>query len=96
MTLGQEQDSVGGGFDEAQSFQGMVSNVNIWDHVLTAALIEDMASSCLLDEGDAGNIYRWLDFIREGGASLVQSSSCEPLGTGSSTSYSKAAIHEDV
>ena len=82
LALGQEQDSVGGDFDATQSFQGMLSNVNIWDHVLTAAAIEDMASSCLLDEGNVGKVYKWLDFIREGGASLVESSSCEPMGTG--------------
>ena len=82
LVLGQEQDSVGGGFDESQSFQGMFSNVNVWDNVLTPALIEDMATSCPWKEGDEGKVYYWLDFIRAGGALLDEPSPCEPLGKG--------------
>ena len=82
LVLGQDQDSVGGGFQESQSFQGMLSNVNIWDNVVTPATIEDMASTCHWDEGDVGKVYKWLDFIHEGGASLVEPSPCEPLGRG--------------
>jgi hypothetical protein len=82
LTLGQEQDSVGGDFDETQSFQGMLSNINIWDLVLTATPIEHMATSCLWGEGDAGKVYRWLDFIRQEGAAIVEPSPCKPLGKG--------------
>ena len=82
MTLGQEQDSVGGDFEETQSFQGMLSNVNIWDHVLSNTPIEHMATSCLWGEGDAGKVYRWLDFIRQEGAALIDPSPCKPLGEG--------------
>ncbi|XP_055504310.1 mucosal pentraxin-like [Leucoraja erinacea] len=32
--LGQEQDSVGGGFDASQSFVGEITDVHLWDHVL--------------------------------------------------------------
>ena len=45
LVLGQEQDSVGGGFSEEESFQGMLSNVNVWDHVLDSAQIEVMSGS---------------------------------------------------
>ena len=34
LVLGQEQDSAGGGFDQSQSFQGSLTNVNVWSHVL--------------------------------------------------------------
>lgn len=82
LVLGQEQDSVGGGFETSQSFKGMLSYVNVWDHVVTPTLIEDMASSCLWDEGDEGKVYKWLDFIRAGGTILIEPSPCEALGTG--------------
>ena len=81
LVLGQEQDSVGGGFDADQSFQGMLSNVNVWDRVLTDTQINEMSTSCLLDEGSDGNVYKWLDFLRAGGARL-ELSPCEPLKTG--------------
>ena len=84
LVLGQEQDSVGGGFDTSQSFKGMLSNVNIWDHVVTPFQIEEMSSSCLLHEGNEGKVYKWIDFLRQGGVSFLKPSPCEPLGTGRS------------
>lgn len=80
LVLGQEQDSVGGRFQAHQSFQGMLSSVNLWDYMLLPKDIPAMSASCL--NGNDGNIYKWLDFIREGGARLVQPSPCEPLGKG--------------
>ncbi|KAG8445814.1 hypothetical protein GDO86_010558, partial [Hymenochirus boettgeri] len=35
IILGQEQDSFGGGFDTNQSFVGEISDVNLWDYVLS-------------------------------------------------------------
>ncbi|KAL9983760.1 hypothetical protein ACROYT_G005982 [Oculina patagonica] len=57
LVLGQDQDSVGGGFDATQSFKGMLSSVNIWDNVLSPTQIKEMSTSCLLDEWNAGNVY---------------------------------------
>ena len=82
MVLGQDQDSVGGDFDPNQSFQGMLSNVNVWDHALPSAQIRDMARSCLLDEWSSGNVYKWRDFLQQKGAQVVAPSPCEPLTTG--------------
>jgi len=78
ITLGQEQDSLGGGFSAAQSFIGMMTNVNVWDHVLSIAQIEQMSKSCLSGEG---NVYKWSDFIhgREGKVRVVIPSPCKPL-----------------
>ena len=80
IMLGQEQDSLGGGFDINQSFIGMLANVNVWDHVLSVAQIERMSKSCLSGEG---NIYKWSDFIhgREGKTRVVIPSPCKPLST---------------
>ncbi|XP_076009810.1 mucosal pentraxin-like [Genypterus blacodes] len=35
IILGQEQDSFGGAFDINQNFKGMISDVHMWDHVLS-------------------------------------------------------------
>ncbi|KAJ7336626.1 hypothetical protein OS493_011846 [Desmophyllum pertusum] len=80
LVLGQDQDSVGGDFEADQSFQGMLSNVNVWDQVLTADQVEKMSRSCILDEATDRKVYKWLDFVREGGATLVKPSPCETLG----------------
>ena len=80
--LGQEQDSVGGDFDSSQSFQGMLSNVNLWNQVLTDSQIEHMSKSCLSDEASDRKVYKWLDFVREGEATLVKPSPCQMFGAG--------------
>ena len=60
LVLGQEQDSVGGGFESSQSFTGMLANVNVWSYVLPEASIKEMSKCCLSGEG---NVYMWEDFI---------------------------------
>ena len=82
LVLGQDQDSVGGGFDADQSFKGMLSNVNVWDRKLTDTQIKEMSTSCLLDEWNAGNVYSWRSFLKKAQARLVTESPCRPLGTG--------------
>ena len=56
----------------------MMTNVNVWDHVLSIAQIEKMSKSCLSGEG---NVYKWSDFIhgREGKVRVVVPSPCKPL-----------------
>ncbi len=61
-------------------FRGMLSNVNVWDHKLPATQIKGMSQSCLLDEQNGGNVYKWADFLHQGGAKLVEPSPCEPFG----------------
>ena len=46
LMLGQEQDSVGGGLSSAQSFQGFLSNLNMWDYVLCQEIIKRMSKAC--------------------------------------------------
>lgn len=76
--MAQEQDSIGGGFESTQAFIGMLTNVNVWDHVLPIGQIEKMSKSCLSGEG---NVYKWSDFIhgRQGIVELVVPSPCKPL-----------------
>ena len=60
LTLGQEQDKVGGGFQASQSFQGMLTNVNVWFYALPDPAIRDMSKCCRAGEG---SVYMWVDFI---------------------------------
>ncbi|CAH1253307.1 NPTX2 [Branchiostoma lanceolatum] len=54
--LGQDQDSVGGGFDTSQAFEGDLSQVNLWDRVLSAEEIAAQEpTTCDLQ----GNVIDW-------------------------------------
>ena len=80
VVLGQEQDSVGGSFDSSQSFQGSLTNVNVWSYVLPASTIKSLSKSCL---SGVGNVYRWSDFIYgvKGKTAVVIPSPCYPLSS---------------
>lgn len=56
MFFQQEQDSHGGGFDINQSFVGMLSDVHMWDYVLSACEIQKY-----VDERNftPGNVLNW-------------------------------------
>ncbi|KAM4690035.1 uncharacterized protein WCC33_017486 [Rhinophrynus dorsalis] len=56
IILGQEQDSYGGGFDEKQSFVGEISDVHVWDYVLSFDKIQKVL---LNDDGFSGNVINW-------------------------------------
>ena len=79
LVLGQDQDQLGGGFREEQSFQGMLSNVNVWSTVLPGTQIKEMSKACHVDEWNDGNVFRWSDFLSQGGARLVRPSPCKPV-----------------
>ncbi|KAI8520996.1 hypothetical protein Bbelb_007500 [Branchiostoma belcheri] len=52
LIIGQEQDVVGGGFDANQSFIGDLSEVHLWDNVLSPA---EIAADCSYH----GNVIDW-------------------------------------
>ncbi|XP_054904003.1 C-reactive protein-like [Poeciliopsis prolifica] len=56
ILLGQEQDSHGGGFDVKQSLVGMLSDVHMWDYVLSGCEIQKY-----VDERNftPGNVLNW-------------------------------------
>ncbi|XP_063295137.1 C-reactive protein-like [Pelobates fuscus] len=54
IILGQEQDSFGGKFDKCQSFAGEISDVHMWDCVLSSENIQKV----LLKEMN-GNVLNW-------------------------------------
>lgn len=75
LVLGQEQDSLEGGFQANQSFQGSLTNVNVWSHVLPPSTIKELSGCCRAGEG---NVYMWEDFIHaiKGNPHLVIPSPC--------------------
>ncbi|KAM8920908.1 C-reactive protein-like [Pelodytes ibericus] len=54
IMLGQEQDTFGGGFNVRQSFVGEISDVNMWDYVLTPEDIQKV-----LESEKTGNVINW-------------------------------------
>ena len=80
LVLGQDQDAVAGGFDASQSFQGSLTNVNVWSYVLSANAIKNLSKSWL---SGVGNMYKWTDFIHgvKGKTRVVIPSPCYPLSS---------------
>ena len=76
LVLGQEQDSPGGTFDQTQSFQGNLANVNVWSYVLPESTIKELSGCCRAGEG---NVYMWSHFIYgiRGNPRLVIPSTCK-------------------
>ncbi|XP_072259064.1 C-reactive protein-like [Pyxicephalus adspersus] len=60
IILGQDQDTFGGGFDASQSFVGEISDVNMWDYVLTPEHIQKVGSGDL-----HGNLINWNSIVYE-------------------------------
>ncbi|KAL8570681.1 hypothetical protein ACOMHN_039116 [Nucella lapillus] len=58
LVIGQEQDSVGGGFSANEAFVGSLTLFNIWDEELSLRTIESMRVSC---REFHGNVVAWPD-----------------------------------
>ena len=80
LVLGQDQDAVGGGFESQASFQGSLTNVNVWSYVLSEGAMKSLSKSCL---SGVGNVYKWSDFIYgvKGKTAVVIPSPCYPLSS---------------
>lgn len=79
LVLGQDQDSLGGGFQTRQSYKGKLSLVNVWDRVLRDGQIKEMSISCRQNDLFNGNVFKWRDFLSEGGPKLVYPSPCKKV-----------------
>ncbi|XP_067905949.1 C-reactive protein-like [Heterodontus francisci] len=73
--LGQEQDSVGGGFDIKQCFVGEVTGVDLWDHVLSSNDIKAISQGC---HCPGGNIIDWstLKYVSAGIVTIKDHGDC--------------------
>ncbi|XP_076871605.1 neuronal pentraxin-1-like [Brachyhypopomus gauderio] len=57
LVLGQEQDTLGGGFDATQAFVGELANFNVWDKKLSSADIYNLATCN--SKAQSGNVMSW-------------------------------------
>ena len=76
LITGQEQDSFRGSFDASQSYIRELTDLNIWNRVLSTSEISKLSKSC---PGGQGNVKKWPDFkigIR-GNVRVISPSACE-------------------
>uniref|UniRef100_A0A2K5NK29 Pentraxin 4 n=1 Tax=Cercocebus atys TaxID=9531 RepID=A0A2K5NK29_CERAT len=74
LVLGQEQDSVGGGFDSSEAFVGSMSGLAIWDRALVPGEVANLATG---KEFPAGAILTLANAALAGG--FVQRANCTCL-----------------
>ncbi|XP_070569791.1 neuronal pentraxin-1-like [Ptychodera flava] len=55
LVLGQDQDSVGGGFNDLQAFIGSLTDFNMWLTALNASQIARITADCSID----GDMFTW-------------------------------------
>ncbi|XP_053194597.1 neuronal pentraxin-2 [Scomber japonicus] len=58
LVLGQEQDSLGGGFDSSQALVGELSQVGLWDRVLPSSQVASLARCGKVSQG---NVAPWTE-----------------------------------
>ncbi|XP_052776199.1 sushi, von Willebrand factor type A, EGF and pentraxin domain-containing protein 1-like isoform X1 [Mya arenaria] len=58
FVIGQEQDSLGGDFNSAETFIGQLSQLNVWSRELSLTDIENLRTSC---EKVMGDVISWTD-----------------------------------
>ncbi|XP_075436157.1 neuronal pentraxin-1 [Ascaphus truei] len=59
LVLGQEQDTLGGGFDATQAFVGELAHFNIWDRKLTVGEVYNLATCS--NKALTGNVITWAE-----------------------------------
>ncbi|XP_069582873.1 C-reactive protein-like [Ranitomeya imitator] len=77
IILAQDQDSFGGGFDSTQSFIGEISDVHMWDYVLTPENIQKVVA-----DDYTGNVINWrsLNFEIKGNVLIEPKLRCKSWG----------------
>ena len=78
LIIGQEQDSVGGGFDANQCFLGRLTGINMWNTLLEPREISRMSRDCEVTL--SGNVLSWHDVrsgTKYGQVRVIQPSSCK-------------------
>ena len=58
FVVGQEQDTLGGGFSAPESFIGKLTQMNVWGQELPLATIESLRLSC---DKQLGDVIAWPD-----------------------------------
>ena len=80
LVLGQKQTTFGGGFIKANSFQGKITQVNIWSRFLSNNIIRELAQHCI--KGSTGEVLAWRQLRHkfQGKTMATQSTSCQSRG----------------
>ncbi|XP_023584931.1 neuronal pentraxin-1, partial [Trichechus manatus latirostris] len=79
LVLGQEQDTLGGGFDATQAFVGELAHFNIWDRKLTPGEVYNLATCSA--KALSGNVITWAESHIEifGGATKWTFEACRQI-----------------
>ncbi|XP_050775445.1 neuronal pentraxin-1 [Gopherus flavomarginatus] len=79
LVLGQEQDTLGGGFDATQAFVGELAHFNVWDRKLSPGEIYNLATCST--KAPAGNVIAWSETNIDiyGGATKWTFEACRQL-----------------
>jgi CUB/sushi domain-containing protein len=72
--IGQDQDSLGGGFQAQNSFKGILTEVNIWNRILGSDEITNFANDC--GSLVQGNYKAYSDFNITSATELIKPSCC--------------------
>jgi hypothetical protein len=72
--IGQDQDSLRGGFQAVNSFKGILTEVNIWNRVLGSDEIKSFANDC--GSLVQGNYKTYSDFNSTSATELIKPSCC--------------------
>ncbi|XP_042688999.1 neuronal pentraxin-1 [Centrocercus urophasianus] len=79
LVLGQEQDTLGGGFDATQAFVGELAHFNVWDRRLSPGEVYALATCS--SKAQAGNVIAWAEANIDiyGGATKWTFEACRQL-----------------
>ncbi|XP_033923803.1 neuronal pentraxin-1 isoform X1 [Melopsittacus undulatus] len=79
LVLGQEQDTLGGGFDATQAFVGELAHFNVWDRKLSPGEVYSLATCST--KAQAGNVIAWAEANIDiyGGATKWTFEACRQL-----------------
>ena len=91
IILGQEQDSLGGGFSHAESYVGWMHGVELWDSVLDTDTINRMQQTC---SGAKGNVLTWADFKHglRGGIRVQESPFCRGCSIPAAVAHGRVTL----
>jgi hypothetical protein len=72
--IGQDQDSLGGGFETRDSSKGILTEVNVWDRALCSSEITRVAKDC--GSLVQGKYKAYGDFVISNATGLIKLSCC--------------------
>ena len=96
LTLGQEQDSIGGSYDSSQIFSGTMDDVRIFNDVRTATEIADNHDSQLADPSSTSNLVANWQFDGESGTTVTDLANHYDLTLSGDASLEEGAVVGDT